>query len=236
MTTATKATDPHQELVAALAAFQSSTFGASKDRTNTHLKSSYASLASVLEAIQPATAHGLSHTVTFEPMGEVTLVTTTLRHVGGAEVQSILPITLGGDWQRNGSAISYARRYSLMALYGIAGADDDDDGAATAGSPTPTRAVGVRESGPAASNGAGKISKAQDEALCSKAEAALTLTGIQAFTANTCSAFKVEHLGNLPATAFDRVMASLDDPKRVTAWNNGTDINGKVLVPAATAS
>ena len=75
MTTATKAPpNPHQELVTALAAFQASTFGASKDRTNTHLKSSYASMASVLEAIQPATAHGLSHTVTFEPMGEVTLV------------------------------------------------------------------------------------------------------------------------------------------------------------------
>lgn len=119
---------PDVQLYAALAAFQGEVTAAPKDASNPHFRCQYATLASVLQAIQPATAHGLSHTITFETSDSGPLLVATLLHIGGASIRSTLPIGFGADWQKNGSAISYARRYALMALYGLAAADDDDDG------------------------------------------------------------------------------------------------------------
>lgn len=117
-----------QGFAKAMAAFQGDMNGAKRDGKNPHFRTTYATLSSVLEAIKPATKHGLSHTQTCERIGEQIILVTTLRHDGGYEVRSELPLVLGNDWQKFGSAFTYARRYALMAIYGIASADDDDDG------------------------------------------------------------------------------------------------------------
>ena len=123
---------------AALAAFQGEVGSAKRDGKNPHFRNTYATLASVIEAVKPATKRGLSHTQTLKRDGEALLLVTTLRHQDGHSIASELPLALGNDWQKFGSAYTYARRYALMGIYGIASSDDDDDGTA-ASSTTPKR-------------------------------------------------------------------------------------------------
>ena len=92
---------------------------------------SYADLASVLDVVRPVLAkHQLAvmQDVTTEE-GQVQ-VSTRLVHASG-EVVTFGPIAgrAGSDWQAMGSAVTYARRYSLMAALGLAAEGEDDDGA-----------------------------------------------------------------------------------------------------------
>jgi hypothetical protein len=63
------------------------------------------------------------------------LIRTRIIHSSG-ECMEFGPLagSVGGDWQKVGSGITYARRYALAAALGIA-ADEDDD-AATAPPPS----------------------------------------------------------------------------------------------------
>lgn len=125
---------------AALAAFQAEVGAARRDGRNPHFRATYATLASVIEAVKPASKHGLSHTQTCLRDGDQVLLVTSLRHAEGFELLSELPLTIGNDWQRFGSAFTYARRFALMGIYGIASADDpaDDDGD-SASNPAPKK-------------------------------------------------------------------------------------------------
>lgn len=136
---------PHSEqigeLAAALAAAQGKMTAASKDATNPHFKSRYATLASVWDAIRgPLSAHGLSVSQVLESAenGVGVAVRTLLLHTSGQWIASryVMPITDKLTPQAMGSAITYARRYALSAIVGIA-PDDDDDG--NAASVTPAR-------------------------------------------------------------------------------------------------
>lgn len=117
---------------AALAAFQGEVQAAKRDGKNPHFRNTYATLASVIEAVKPACKQGLSHTQTLKREGDQLLLVTTLRHKDGHAITSELPLVLGNDWQRFGSGYTYARRFALMGIYGIASCDDpsDDDGTA----------------------------------------------------------------------------------------------------------
>jgi len=57
---------------------------------------------------------------------------TRLIHSSGEWIGSEWPVAEFGrsSPQQMGSALTYARRYSLFSIVGIAGQDDDDDGAA----------------------------------------------------------------------------------------------------------
>jgi hypothetical protein len=91
---------------------------------------SYADLADVIECYRkPLSDNGLAvaQTMAFED-GHLTLVTTLL-HSSGQWISSDYPVSMFQRAQEQGSAITYARRYSVTALLGIA-AEDDDDGAA----------------------------------------------------------------------------------------------------------
>lgn len=136
---------PHSEqigeLAAALAAAQGEMTAASKDATNPHFKSRYATLASVWDAIRgPLSQHGLSVSQVLESAenGVGVAVRTLLLHTSGQWIASryVMPITDKLTPQAMGSAITYARRYALSAIVGIA-PDDDDDG--NAASVTPAR-------------------------------------------------------------------------------------------------
>lgn len=90
----------------------------------------YADLASVLEHVRPVlAAHDLVVTQDTRIEDGRLCVYTTLVHTSG-ETLAFGPLSgpMGQTWQQVGSAITYARRYSLLAALGIA-ADDDDDGA-----------------------------------------------------------------------------------------------------------
>jgi len=94
---------------------------------------SYADLPAILAAVSPVLAkHGLGVAQSVEVANGGVAVKTRVYHTGG-HVEEFGPLVLpaGEDARAVGSAITYARRYSLCAALGIS-ADEDDD-AATAG-------------------------------------------------------------------------------------------------------
>jgi len=121
-----------KNLFAALVKAQSEISAAVKDSTNPHFKSKYADLASVVSAIKPAAAaHGLGFVQVFrESSGGVTIETIILHESG--EQFSCGPLfvpAIKNDAQAYGSAITYARRYSLQTAWGVPSDDDDGNGA-----------------------------------------------------------------------------------------------------------
>ena len=112
------------ELFKAMADFQATKPTAKMDGTNPHFRSRYATLASILEAVRPATEFGLSVVQLVD--GDV--VVTMLCHSSGQRVKASTRIIASKDSAHGyGSGITYAKRYALSAIFGIA-ADEDDDG------------------------------------------------------------------------------------------------------------
>lgn len=96
----------------------------------------FVELADVLEVVRPIlSTYGLAHlqlvdTEMVDRQVSVQVRTMIMHSSGQSFVSSPLRLVVPStDPQRIGSAITYGRRYSLMASLGIAG-DDDDDGAA----------------------------------------------------------------------------------------------------------
>lgn len=92
----------------------------------------FASLADVLSAIAtPLSEAGLAVTQTFIPTEGLTLLRTSLRHSSGETVDSDVPlIEVKGrnalhDW---GGAVTYQRRFALLAILNLAAGMEDDDG------------------------------------------------------------------------------------------------------------
>lgn len=121
------------ELAAALAKAQGVIEGAKKDADNPFFKSKYADLASVWEACRkPLTDNGLSVVQTSEFIGECdkVCIETMLCHSSGQWIRGRLVMKpVKGDPQSVGSCITYARRYSLQSMVGIAPEDDDGNAA-----------------------------------------------------------------------------------------------------------
>lgn len=104
-----------------------------KANTNDHFKSKYADLAGVVEAVVPAlNANGIGYMQSPAFDGELIGVTTILIHESGASCTATLHMRPSkSDPQGVGSAITYARRYALLAMTGAA--PEDDDGNAASG-------------------------------------------------------------------------------------------------------
>lgn len=117
---------------AALAAAQADFGTVSKTGKNPHFKSTYATLQDVISVTQDALhKHGL---VVYQApvIGDNGLyLRSVLAHTeSGETIEDMLPLlTAKNDMQALGSAISYARRYLLMAQLGIAAEDDDGNDA-----------------------------------------------------------------------------------------------------------
>ena len=95
----------------------------------------YLNLATILKTIKPVfEKHGLafSQRVTFDSTGEARQVIGTVETIIFDDKEQMAacsyPFFVTGDPQQVGSAITYARRYSLYAVLGIF-PDKDDDGA-----------------------------------------------------------------------------------------------------------
>lgn len=118
------------ELAAALSLAQGEIVGAIKDSTNPFFNSTYADLASVWDAVRgPLTRNGLAVIQTTE-IGEQVELVTTLAHKSGEWVRGSCPIFAKAlDPQSVGSAITYARRYGLASIVGVAQIDDDGNAA-----------------------------------------------------------------------------------------------------------
>lgn len=128
-------------LAKALVAAQMATEAVKKASTNPAFKAKYADLSVVVEAVVPALNKSGVSVLQFPAFnGELVSVATTLLHETGSSVTATLHLRPSKlDAQGVGSAITYARRYSLMAMTGAA--PEDDDGAAASGprEPAPHR-------------------------------------------------------------------------------------------------
>lgn len=122
------------ELGSALAKAQGQIEGAKKDSANPFFKSKYADLASVWEACRKQLSdNGLSITQCPEESDNGIAVETMIIHSSGQWIKSRYTMPVSKlDAQAVGSAITYARRYALAAIVGIAPEDDDGNAAAKA--------------------------------------------------------------------------------------------------------
>ena len=94
----------------------------------------YATLPGILQAVRPILQkHDLAVLQNASEGGNASVdISTMIVHSSGEYlVLDALPMPMGNTAQETGSAITYGRRYQLLAALGLA-ADDDDDGATAA--------------------------------------------------------------------------------------------------------
>jgi AcrR family transcriptional regulator len=134
-------------IAAALVQLQSEIEGVTKTASNSHFKSKYADLASVLSSIR-------------EPLARNNLCIIQGPHKvdGGVEVETMV-LHKSGEWLSDscyipinkwdahgmGSAITYGRRYGLMSVFCIPTEDDDGNAAAEKGPSKPVTDVVYKE-------------------------------------------------------------------------------------------
>jgi hypothetical protein len=132
------------KLNAALVAALSDMRNIAKDKVNPHFRSKFTSLDAILETVRPIMAkHELAITQLPEFRDGLAGVTTRIIHVSGEFSESTLMLPIKDQTcQSVGCALTYARRYSISAICGIA-SDEDDDGqqASTPPKKTVTQAV-----------------------------------------------------------------------------------------------
>ena len=121
--------DTQTTIAGALAAAQMEMGKALKLSSNPHLKNKYADLQSVMDACMNAlNSHGIAviQPSGFDETGHY--VETVFLHISGERLSCRVPMLLGKqDMQGLGSAMTYARRYGLMAMAGVAPEDDDGE-------------------------------------------------------------------------------------------------------------
>ena len=146
------------ELATALAKAQGAIENASKSADNPYYKSKYSDLASVREAIRIPLAENLLSIIQLPTVSletQTIAVDTMLIHGSGQFIAESLTLPAvrisydrdSGEEQRTfdaqtvGTALTYARRYGLMAILNLAAEDDDGNAVAKSGKATPAKAV-----------------------------------------------------------------------------------------------
>lgn len=119
-----------KNFAAAMANFQGEVKNPPKSADNPFYKSKYTTLDVLIDTAKPLLEkNGLSYIQSCSGDGSNITVTTLLMHSSGEWIESD-PLVLKADKataQGAGSAITYARRYALAAVLGLA-SDEDDDG------------------------------------------------------------------------------------------------------------
>jgi len=127
-TDAPKAQTASRNIATALLEFHKTNPSAFEDKQNPHFKNQYASLESVINTVRTASQFGLTFTQEMDFEGDITFVRTVMMHSSGDTRVSRTKIVSKdpNDPQKQGSAISYAKRYGLQSIFGLP--SDDDDG------------------------------------------------------------------------------------------------------------
>ena len=131
--------DDEETLTTALVKAQADMPALQRDKINPHFKSRYLSLETLLAEVLPVlNRHGLA--VTQWPTyietetGVLPALRTILMHGPSGEQMedTMLLLATKQDAQGQGAAITYGKRYALMALCGLSADEDDDGNAASA--------------------------------------------------------------------------------------------------------
>lgn len=199
------------EIISALAKALPEVEAASKEKNNPHFRSKYADLGNVIEAIRPVMRHGLwFRQAPVEHQGGACIETFYV-HTSGEEMsagQCFVPASKQ-DAQGFGSAMTYCRRYGLLAAFGIAPEDDDANAASKRDGQSSDREVG---------RPANDLSATIDQTQLGVLQALIETSG--ADIAGICKAYKVASLNLLPASNYDRLVKQLE--KKMEAKNGTT--------------
>ncbi|MFD1425476.1 ERF family protein [Kroppenstedtia sanguinis] len=130
-----KTSEDIQEICKALISFHSEVGRIEKDGTNPYMENRYATIDQIIETIRPILArHDLfiMQLPSNAESGEIKM-TTRIYHTSGQWMESpVLTIKpQKQDAQGIGSAVTYARRYSLTSFLSLNTGDDDDGNAAS---------------------------------------------------------------------------------------------------------
>lgn len=184
-------------LASAMAAAFAEIEGATKDKVNPAFKSKYADLGSVIDAIKPALVnHGLFFSQLTHSRDGGVVVETVVTHTSGEAMSfgHLFVPANRNDAQGYGSALTYARRYSLMAAFGVPAEDDDGNAAAR----TLNRANDTGE----------LIDDAEWAQLVTLAE------GVNADVQKFCAYMKVPDLKSIRKADFSRAVEALSAKKK----------------------
>ena len=120
----------HKTLTEALAAFQASLPNVAKSSTNPHFNSKFAALEDISAVVLPKLAeHGMAWVTRPTFTDEGLVLAYELRHVSGESISGVYPLgAASAGPQQMGTNITYARRYVLLAVTGVAPGGEDDDG------------------------------------------------------------------------------------------------------------
>jgi hypothetical protein len=121
-----------QKIASALVKAQRSFAPALKTNTNPHFRSKYVALDGCIEAVLDAlNANGIALLQPTHECESGVMVETLFLHESGESISGgrLHVPAAKNDAQGYGSALTYARRYSLMAACGIAPEDDDGNAA-----------------------------------------------------------------------------------------------------------
>jgi len=130
-----------KNIAAALVKAQRAFGPALKTSTNPHFRSKYADLSACVEAVIDAlNANGIALVQRTEKCDDGVAVATVFVHESGETLEcgTLHVPAAKNEPQGYGSALTYARRYSLMAACGIAPEDDDGNAASRAKTAPPT--------------------------------------------------------------------------------------------------
>jgi hypothetical protein len=167
-----------------------------KTAANPYFKSKYAPLDAIIDATRPVLAkHGLA--VIQEPlfMEGTAGVETIIIHKDGASISSTLLLPLKDQSPQGvGSAITYARRYALAAVLGIASEDDDDGNISTG--------LAKKEESKPAKSPVREVSK--EEAKATATWKNVEITNIKEIQGKKSVFFCVEFDGKAEALTFDK--------------------------------
>ena len=119
------------ELEKALVEVQKTITNAPTNSENPFFKSKYTDLATAINHCRPKLAeHGLAIIQTFDGTAENPIIVTRLLHTSGEFIEGRLAMKpVKADPQSIGSLLTYGRRYSYLAMVGIAPEDDDANSA-----------------------------------------------------------------------------------------------------------
>jgi len=122
------------ELIAALVKAQAALRPVRKGSVNDFKGYKYADLADIWDACRsPLTDNGLCVLQATRRTELGLELVTTLAHTSGQWAASTLPVPPESDPQRLGSALTYVRKYALIAIVGLAAEDDDGQAASSQG-------------------------------------------------------------------------------------------------------
>jgi len=133
-----------KNLLKALAKFNTLCGPIVKDASNPFFKSKYATLDAIQEHIRkPLSEAGLVVTQPTRWVDGQAIVVSTVYHVETGEcLYSEFPVVVGKHTAQDyGSAVTYAKRYSLTGLLNLTVSDEDDDGNKASANVTQTKNV-----------------------------------------------------------------------------------------------